>query len=283
MQSAYLTINEQGISQQLAQFPKDIDQPFVHIQNSSTNDKHMDQYVSLCQRHDLPIIYISYTGKNAKVVMDLIYVPHCRDLLTDAFIEKMVNACEMACGAYNDFNSPGVITSLKVPRDNAQTLALSFLAIYHQTQGKPVPLPVFEHPAQPGPVRAGLELAKIQGYARAKGVADYLPLRYQRWCKSIQAPYICLWTRRAELAEIEATFPKPLSSTQVDSLIRFAEEMNIATQRTRSNKNVPHWLTIDSNAVHTIGSWLPGDIATLFIEQVVRLCRQAEMFPSVVE
>lgn len=282
MQPSYITMNDQGIPQQLVQVGKEMDQPFISMQQSTSagGDRHMNRYVHLCRENALPIIYIIYIGKQAKVEMDLMYVPHCHDLLTDAFIEKMINACELACGAYNDYNSPGVLTIAKVPRENAQTLALSFLAIYQQTQGKQIPLPIFEHPAQPGPVRAGLELAKSQGYARAKGVADFLPLRYQRWCKSVQAPYICLWTRRADLAEIQATFPQPLSPVQVNALTRFAEEMNIATQKTRSNKNVPHWITIDSNSLQTIGSWLPGDVATMFTEKVVTVCRQAGMFPS---
>jgi len=282
MQASYLTLNEQGLPQQLAQAHRD--QPSIYIQNSSSDaNPVINRYIHTCREQGLPIIYILYSGKYAKVELDLIYVPHTDELLSSTFVDQMMTACELACGGYNSLCYPDVITAVRAPRENALTLALSFLAIYQRMQGKQVPFPVFEHPAQPGPVRVGLQLAKQQGYARAKGVADPLPLRYQYWCSSVQVPYIHLWTRRADLAEIGATFIQPLSPQQVETLTRFAEELNFATQRTRSNKNVRHWVYIDPLSVNNIGSWLPGAAATLFVEQIVALCRRAGMFASAIE
>lgn len=281
MHASYLTLNEQGLPQKLAQACRD--QPSIYIQDSSSDDNPLlNRYIRTCEVHGLPIIYLLYSGKYAKVEMDLIYVPRTRDHLTSTFMDQMMSVCELACGKYPNPRRPGVITAVRAPRENALTLALSFLAIYQHIHGNPVRFPVFEHPAEPGPVRVRLELAKQKGYARAKGIADPLPNRYQYWCDSVQVPYVYLRTRRGDLAELGARFVQPLSPQQIETLTRFAEELNLATQRSKSNANARHWVYIDTLSVTNIGSWIPGNVATLFVEHIVTVCRRAGMFAPAV-
>jgi hypothetical protein len=130
------------------------------------------RYQAWCERNDQPYIVVIEHGKTAEIKMDLIFVPYegeARSHLSDADIEEIFDVCEQAMGSYMPFCLPGTFTHIRrVPPENAETLAQALMAIFQQSRGMDVPLPVFAHPRPFGEVRMRLEEAKERGYCRAK-------------------------------------------------------------------------------------------------------------------
>src|SRR6266851_2477941 len=92
-----------------------------------------------CREQQLPFVTVTRDGENtARVEMDLTYIPRAWGLMepvppyqTSSFIERIVDACERAAGVYGPWFLPGSFTIMhRVPWENAEALAQTFLAIY---------------------------------------------------------------------------------------------------------------------------------------------------------
>lgn len=212
------------------------------------------EYGSKCKREHLPIVYSRQTGKHAVVEMDLIYVHDSHRYSSDLlFRERMMEACEDAAGDYTQSFLPGLYTYVpKVPVENAETLAQAFLAIYDQSRQINTEIPVFKN-IKYGPVRSRLEDARKVGYCIARGVADYLPLRYQLWCQVNNQIYICVWKRNPTRAEVRidlGSLPPP--SNFVERMEQIAHELEIPLMREMQRYRTP-FITIEATSVGVHG------------------------------
>lgn len=225
----------------------------------------LNRFEEWCHEHQLPCVWVARKTTTATVEMHQAYLPErltdWEEQKRDTFIEKILDVCEQAAGTYTTWPAlPGTHSTLRrVPLENAETLAQAFLAIVRQMQGMDVPLPVFEHPHPFGEVRRRLEEAKERGYARAKGVADELPLRYERWAKVHQQSFLCVWERRAGYAELQARFFPVLSGTQVRQLCQALTPLGFQSHPSKTRDSYNAHL----EATHLqMTKWIPIDIAS---------------------
>jgi len=252
--------------------------PYVVVKNEA--DHRLSVHSDACDRQQAPYVYVLKRGKTARVVMDLIFVKDADRFNQDeVFIEKMLDACEQAAGdaAYGTF-LPGLYTMLnRVPVENAETLAQAFYAISQQALGKTeIALPVFEHPVS-SDVRSRLLEAIDRGYALARGVADWLPTRYDLWCRAHGRACICVvWQRRTGYAELVAKWPSgfiadfPVFRSHLE---RIAEEFEVChssmtSQQVASNRAI---LWVDETGARVTHHLLRLEVAEELARVIVRL------------
>lgn len=249
---------------------------YIAVRDKSSYE--LSQYSNRCEREHLPIVYIVTHGKYATVEMDLIFAKgrdNCQH--NSLFEERIVDACEKATGDYNSPSVPGCLSYMKhVPAENAETLALSFLAIYYQMQGNDIPLPTFKHAVPFRNTRARLETAKQQGYAVVSGMKDQLSHRYTLWCKATKHTCIVVYEKRKGYAEVnfsmhlDAKIPDNISK----NIRRIAEELCILHHSQVKNMQKPFYIETD-DGIH-MGKTVPTDIAVLFAKSIVHLFRGSQ-------
>jgi hypothetical protein len=236
-----------------------------------------------CRGQQLPYVTVTRDGEaTARVEMDLTYIPRAWGLMEPfppyqkySFMERVMDACERAAGVYGPWFLPGCFTIMdRVPWENAEALAQTFLAIYQQeVVCEDVELPLFPLAVPFKEVRQRLEEAKQRGYAREKkGSHDGLHARYEVWCRAMKAHQISVIQRDTEVAELSAHFASPLAHKTIQSIKMTFTAVGFDLDE-RGLENATFFLHAKRLGTH---KWLPIDIVEFAAEMLVYALEIAE-------